>query len=522
MLRTGLGFALALSLATLAACSKPSDQREPTYLPREALLDPETCRDCHSTHYREWAGSMHAYASTDPVFLAMNRLGQEQTDGELGDFCVNCHAPMAVREGATADGLNLEELPKRLQGVTCYFCHDVEAVDGSHNNPLRLSNGVTMRGGVRDPVANGAHASEYSPLFASPRVESATLCGSCHDVTTPSPPAPIALHLERTFAEWQSSIFAPPQAADDTAALSCNGCHMLPAGGEPIADGLGGQAPLRSRHAHTFAGVDVALTPFPDTGQAELDAESAALQQADVQRLLDATLRLEICVLSRFTGEAKVAVTLDNATAGHHFPSGSAQDRRAYVEVRAYAAGESEPFYESGVVPEGSAVDELDDPDLWLLGDRIYDAEGAPVHQFWQAAELREGTLRVATSLNPLDPGSLAGHAVREFPAQGQLARMPERVTVHVRLEPIGRVVLTELVEAGHLPEAFVQAMPTHSLLPNRHLADASGAAPELATLGEVSFEWGPATREHGNFRRTTKTSALGSEECIGMPGRPQ
>jgi hypothetical protein len=192
------------------------------------------------------------------------------------------------------------------------------------------------------------------------------------------------------------------------------------------------------------------------------------------------------------------------------------------VEVRAYAAGEAEPFYESGVVPEGGAVDELDDPDLWLLGDRIYDADGVEVHQFWQAAELREGTLPVATSLDPLDPGFLAGHALREFPAQGQLAQVPERVTVRVRLEPVGRAVLTELVEAGHLSEAIVPAMPTHSLLPNRHLANASGAAPELASLGEVSFEWGPATREHGNFRRTTQTSALDNRECIGMPGRPK
>lgn len=509
-------------LAALPGCADEEPGRELSYLSREELLDPETCRDCHATHYKEWAGSMHAYASTDPVFLAMNRLGQEQTDGELGSFCVGCHAPMALREGATSDGLNLEEVPKHLQGVTCYFCHDVEAVEGSHNNPLQLSGGVTMRGGVRDPVQNSAHASEYSELFASPRVESANLCGSCHDVSTPSPPAPVELHLERTFAEWQGSIFSPPQAADDTAALSCNGCHMLPTPGEPIADSLGGRATLRSRHAHTFAGVDVALTPFPDTGDAALDAESSELQRLDLQRLLDSTLRLEICVLSRFTGEATLAVTLDNATAGHHFPSGSAQDRRAYVEVRAFAPGAAEPFYESGVVPEGGAVADLDDPDLWLLRDRLFDADGNQVHQFWQAAEVRPGTLRVATSLDPLDPGFVAGHARREFPALGQLAQTPERVTARVRLEPIGREVLAELVEVGHLAEAVLGQMPTHSLLPNRHLAGARGAAPELATLGEVSFEWGPATREHGNFRRTTQTTALGTEECIGMPGRPR
>jgi hypothetical protein len=470
-------------------------------------------------HYEEWAGSMHAYASFDPVFLAMNRRGQEETNGELGSFCVSCHAPMALREGATSDGLNLEELPQYLQGVTCYFCHDVEGVEGSHNNPLRLAGGVTMRGGIEDPKSTSAHASEYSELFASPRIESATLCGSCHDVVTPSPPAPLELHLERTFSEWQGSIFSPPQAADDTAALSCNGCHMLPTGGVPISDTPG--APRRSRHAHTFAGVDVALRPFPDTGNAALDEASREVQARDLQRLLDATLRLEVCVTTRFTGEASIQVTLDNATAGHHFPSGAAQDRRAFVEVRAFAAGADAPFYESGVVPDGSGVASLQDPDLWLMRDRIFDADGAEVHQFWEAAEVRQGTLAVATSLDPLSPGFMAGHALRRFPAQGLLEQAPERVTVRVRLEPIGREILQDLVDSGHLGEADAQAMPTHDLLPNRHLATTPGAAPELRPLGSVSFEWSPATREHGNFRRTTQTSALGTQECIGMPGRP-
>lgn len=508
-----------LAAALLSACADRDPRAQPSYLTREALLDPAACRDCHPAHYREWAGSMHAYASQDPVFLAMNRRGQEETGGQLGSFCVNCHAPLALKEGWTSDGLNLDEVPQHLQGVTCYFCHDVEAVEGDHNNPLRLSGGVTMRGGIEDPRPNAAHASAYSELFASPRVESAALCGSCHDVKLPPPFAP--LHLERTFSEWKASIFAPPQAADDAAALSCNGCHMLPTPGVPVAEGPGGGGPLRARHAHTFAGVDVALGPFPNTGDAAFDRESAELQRAELERLLDSTLRLEICVLTRFTGGASVQVTLDNATAGHHFPSGAAQDRRAFVELLAFAAGAETPFYQSGVVGEGMPVAELDDPDLWLLRDRIFDADGAEVHQFWQAVELRSGALPVATSSDPLSPGFYAGHAQRLYPRQGQLAQAPERVTVRVRLEPIGREVLADLVASGHLSPADAQAMPTHSLLPNRHLATTPGAPPELATLGSVSFEWGPATRQHGSFQRTTQTTAVGVQECIGMPGRP-
>lgn len=511
----------ALAIATSAGCADHDTAPSPRHITREQLLDAETCRGCHSDHYREWAGSMHAYASEDPVFLAMNRRGQEETHGALGTFCVGCHAPLALREGATTDGLNLADVPKALHGVNCYFCHNVDSVEGTHNNPLHLAGGVTLRGGVTDPRRNGAHASAYSDLFSSPKLESATLCGSCHDVTVSSPPGPAELHLERTFEQWQGSIFSPPQAADDTAALSCNGCHMLPTTGVPIADGLGPNAPLRSRHAHTFAGVDVALGPFPATGDAELDQASTQQQLSELERLLDSTLRLEICVVKRFTGDATVKVSLDNATAGHHFPTGAAQDRRAFVEVRAFGADSDVPFYESGVVPEGQAVTALDDPDLWLLRDRLYDASGNDVHQFWQAAELKEGTLPVATSSDPLSPGFLAGHAVHQYPTQGQLNQTPERVTVRVRLEPIGRDVLADLVDSGHLSDTDADAVTIQDLLPNRHLASAKGAAPELATLGSVSFEWSAATRDHGNFRRTTQTTTLGVEECLGMPGRP-
>lgn len=519
MMRFSRAFRL-LGATLLASCAEDPPPA-PQYLERETLLDAETCRECHADHYREWAGSMHAYASQDPVFRAMNRRGQEETRGELGSFCVACHAPLALREGATSDGLNLDEVPKRLQGVTCYFCHNVEAVDGMHNNGLLLANDVTLRGGIRDARANPAHGSAYSELLASPSLQSATLCGSCHDVRVPSPPGPARLHLERTFAQWQGSIFSPPQAADATAALSCNGCHMLPTPGVAIASSLGAAAPLRSRHAHTFAAVDVALEPFPNTGDAAVDQASREVQAQELERLLDSTLRLEVCVFSHFNGEASIKVTLDNATAGHHFPSGAAQDRRAFVEVRAFAEAADAPFYESGVTADGEAIAAISDPDLWLLRDQLFDADGNQVHQFWEAAELREGTLPVATSLDPLAPGFLAGHATRQFPRQGRLAATPARVTVRVRLEPIGREVLSELVDSGHLAAAAMDVMPTHDLLPNRHLAKAKGAAPELATLGAVSFEWGPATREHGNFRRTTQATSLGVEECIGMPGRP-
>src|SRR5215470_421470 len=125
--------AVAVGIGGIAACTSHTPESPPSYLPRSAMLDPATCAQCHADHYREWSGSMHAYASDDPVFLAMNKRGQRETGGALGAFCVRCHAPMAVHEGATTDGTNLATVPDRLKGVTCTFCHTIDAVDGVHN-----------------------------------------------------------------------------------------------------------------------------------------------------------------------------------------------------------------------------------------------------------------------------------------------------------------------------------------------------------------------------------------------------
>src|SRR5262249_41642754 len=156
------------------------------------------------------------YASDDPIFIAMNQRGQRETNGVLGDFCVKCHAPMAVRESATTDGLNLGTLSPKLKGVTCFFCHPVAAVTGDHNDPLELSSdGITMRGEYHDAVKNTAHHSAYSNLHDRDDAASATLCGSCHDIVTPAGAA-----IERTFQEWQASVFSMTKGA------SCAQCHM--------------------------------------------------------------------------------------------------------------------------------------------------------------------------------------------------------------------------------------------------------------------------------------------------------
>jgi hypothetical protein len=424
-------------LVVLAACGG-----EPSYLPLEDLMRAETCRQCHPKHYQEWSGSMHAYAADDPVFLAMNRRGQEETAGSLGAFCVGCHAPMAVRLGLTTDGLNLAEVPAWAKGVTCFFCHSVDEVTGSHNNPLTLASDGVMRGGLSDPAASPAHGSRYSPLVDTDNPASSAMCGACHDIVTPA-----GVHLERTFAEWQTSIFAQP---DPRQHLSCGQCHMI-GHTDVVADAPGLEVPLREfgRREHTFAGVDVALTPWPET-----DAQRQA-----ILRDLKAAVSPRLCVVPLAGGE--IHLRLDNVGAGHMWPSGAAHDRRAWAEVIAYDAADQVVF-QSGVVADDQDPEDLADPHLFRLWDEVFDADDQPALFFWEVARYQSSLLPPAVTTDPNDPRF--DHSVTKiYPVPGLVASIA-RVNVRVRLRPLPLHLVDELQASGHLDSSVRAAIPTFDL----------------------------------------------------------
>ncbi|MCX4246402.1 multiheme c-type cytochrome [Paraliomyxa miuraensis] len=442
-----------LVLAVLAGC--PSDPDPPPALdPNERLLDPATCEECHPTHYREWLGSMHAYAAEDPVFRAMNARGQRETNGELGDFCVRCHAPMAVELGLTTDGLNLDEVPQHLRGVTCFFCHTTESVGGAHNNPLQLSGQRTMLGAIHDPVDNDAHASAYSPLLDSATMESADMCGSCHDVVTPN-----GVHLERTFVEWQGSFFSDVDPLSGGPAIygqRCGTCHMGRAIEGPIADAPGVRAD-RLYHPHAMQAVDVALHDWPD---AELGPELRAEQLELIEFQRKSALCASICVNPRDDGGSDLDIYLHNEFSAHSWPSGSAQDRRAWLELRAFAG--DTPALELGMLDDVQPLSTIaDDPLLWQFRDWMRDAAGQEVHMFWDAEQLESNLLPASEILSPL--GDASTWRARRYEVPGTAV---DRVTTRLRLRPMGLDTLDDLVASGDLDPAFRDQITTFDVTP--------------------------------------------------------
>jgi len=454
----------------LTACEQQADGL------RQALLDPKSCEGCHPQQYRQWLGSMHAYSADDPIFVAMNARGQRETGGELGDFCVRCHAPIAVALGETKDGLNLDELPQHLKGVTCYFCHNVEAVEGTHNNPIRLAFDGVLRGELADAVDNDFHDSDYSRFTDDGALVSGQMCGSCHDIVNGH-----GVHLERTYKEWVDSFYDEPDPANPELKIyygnTCVSCHM-PGSNAPVAD-YPGVKPRRLRD-HGFAGVDLALTDFPD---AELGPTLVAEQRAAIDELLEPSVCVGLCVRPPAEGDGTdIVVWLHNEASGHSWPSGAAQDRRAWLELQAFTA--DAPVLQTGVVPDDASIDAAAavDPTLWLFRDYTFNGAGQPESMFWEVESIASNLLVVAAMAGVRYDRTT--WATRTWHVDGPV----DRANVAMKLRPIPFELVDEL-EADGLDPSVKERIPTY-------------------TLGATVLEWTPDTAEVTDFEGPCVKSA--------------
>ena len=451
-----------LACLIVAACGEqPKD-------PVAKLEDPTTCKDCHDAHYEQWAGSMHAYASVDPVFLAMEKRGQRDTNGALGTFCLQCHAPMAVALGlvtdANAKDFDSSTLPAKANGITCFFCHNVKDVKADHNNGLQLALDDNMRGGVHDPTDSPAHHSSYDKMMDGYTNQSVE-CGSCHDVVTPR-----GVPLERSYTEWKASVFAHDDPAHHLP-VTCSGCHMM---SDPttsvIADkpGLDVKSRPNSFHRHDWPAIDQAMTPFPGTDD----------QAAGVKSILDPALTIigptpiaggvapgGICLDPPGT----LSVRMDTINIGHMFPSGASQDRRAWLEVIAYDAANN-VVWKSGDVPDGMDPEDIGDDYVNCTAagsnactgfwDRTVKDDGTPAHFFWDVASETSHELRPGITNDPNAPG-FDHSTTATWNIDSMTYPLIDHITARIRIRPFSYAELNDLVSSGDLDPSLVAKVTT-------------------------------------------------------------
>jgi hypothetical protein len=414
-----------------------------------------------------------------------------------------------------------------------------------------------MRGEIKDPVANDIHPSAHSNLLDREELASSTMCGVCHDIHSP-----LGGHIERTFCEWSHSPFNSSELGGTTCA-SGGFCHMAENSKmQPIASPQATpqgtvNPPLRFYHAHDFPAVDVPLEPIADAGgttgdvgeepdagdgnsaavdatvaadagaanmnasdAANTDRSAAALPAtpsyasdaagaARVQFSLNNAIRGALCVTDR----DGIRVVLDPINVGHQWPSGAAQDRRVWAEVIAYKGGKV--VYQSGVVPDGTPVGrqttDTDLADLWLLRDQMLGVDGGPVDMFWQAASAYGNELPAAKSFDTSSPLFVLGHIGKSFPRDGSpIQGGVDRVTLRIRIQPIGLDVLNDLVSSHDLDPTVAAAMPTFDV-PIVNRPDSS--PPPL-------LEWTPeaAAPDASSIPVFVDTEDRSDVRCVGAP----
>jgi hypothetical protein len=435
----------------LAACS----DRKYTV---EQLQNPETCKECHPKHYDQWSGSMHAYASDDPVFIAMNKRGQRDTGGALGNFCLTCHAPMALQLGeATGASFDPAALRPETRGITCFFCHNVEQVTDDHNNPIVLAMDQTMRGGAANPADNPAHHSKYDTELMASKTNKSTMCGACHDLITPG-----VVHLERSFKEWKESIWSQE---DPTALLpqTCSQCHMFPSDGI-IADNpdLSVKSRVNGFHEHMWPAVDRALTPFP-----QIDEQLAGIKRdlADSIGIKGPKPRTSnetpggICLAEN----QFVDVRIDSFSVGHMFPSGAAQDRRMWVHIVIKDASGA-IIYERGKLDPGVDPEQSSDTTINCMAptnplvpslcgafyDRTFKSDGTPAHFFWEVATYQSFLIRPAVTRDVNAAGYDHSTTVR-YQIGNTIYNQADRIEATILLRPLPFEMLRELEQSGDL-----------------------------------------------------------------------
>ncbi|HEX9657513.1 MAG TPA: multiheme c-type cytochrome [Bacteroidota bacterium] len=309
-----------------------------------------SCALCHPQYVEEWKGSMHAYATNDPIWMLANNSLQSSTGGRLDNFCWQCHSPIGFLTGNTPSSIRIEDLPPIVrEGVNCDVCHVMRPPHTTTNQSIQynIEPGKVKYASIPDPIPAGVHESGYDITFS--RSEK---CRECHDLIINGVPT------EMTFTEWQNSTWG-------AMGVECQHCHMRRYTGQAAVGG-----PLRDNlHRHDFVGVDVAISDFPNK----------AVQRAAVDSLLRNSASLALVAPS--SGSAGDSVTLrvriTNDRTGHHLPSSVFFNRQMWIEVTVW--DDQGTGYESGhldangdLKDKNSVLEPNADPDLALFAGTLY------------------------------------------------------------------------------------------------------------------------------------------------------
>lgn len=356
-----------------------------------------SCAGCHQEIFDQWADSNHRLmAESNPYYRVLEDVAAQAEGEAFRAWCVGCHNPQRTTVGLPFRGQEnrmfnrggeglLEDYRRRHwaldEGPGCVFCHRITRLEDSGGNSayrLNLTGRPTYPGEhSSNPLARWVsertinarpevHAESYSRDFYA---ESA-YCRGCHDEFSPGHGARIVT----TFDEWAASSFNDPDRPERH--RSCLDCHMhadIDRIGEPIPGRSTDGGPLKDNVVtHQFTGANHHLVGLRNAEQAEM---SLALLRTSAE-------------LSQWMDGDDLVVRVRNVGAGHALPTGVADFRQFWLQVRVTDA-DGQVLIDSGR-PDGQGHLPADSR---LFMKVFGDESGEPVGlRFWRYAKLLSDT----------------------------------------------------------------------------------------------------------------------------------
>jgi hypothetical protein len=257
------------------------------------------CRSCHPGIYEQWSQAMMSQAYThhwDEIEYFDLAVAHSEVDPfmkEAADGCNGCHAPLAFM-GGTLPPPRPEEKSMANESVSCEVCHLTRSaqVDPPVNFSYYIEPGRTKYSGREPEMQSPAHK-----IVQNDFLRTTEFCGNCHNEMNP-----FGVMVKSTQLEWKEGPYAKE-------GVHCQECHM-PRGEYQMA--LMGKK-YSDMRLHLFHGAH-------DPGKVRGTIE----------------LRIEPDIRLAEPGETVVfTVALFNQKTGHQFPTGSVEDRIAWLDVEA-------------------------------------------------------------------------------------------------------------------------------------------------------------------------------------------
>lgn len=290
---------LIVYLSAISSSAKvPQEDQKGKYAYKD-FEKAKKCGTCHPGIYEQWTQAMmsqaytHAWDEIEYFDLAVAHAAANPAIKDVIDGCNGCHTPIAFMGGALPPPRPSEKSMAN-ESVSCEVCHLIKAVqsDPPHNYSYLIEPGMTKYAGRTPSVESPAHKILTNDIFRTTE-----FCGNCHNEKNP-----FGMWVKSTQLEWKEGPYSKQ-------GVLCQDCHMPRA---PFLNAIMTK-PYDDARLHLFHGAH-------DPGKVRGTIE----------------LRIQPDIREAEPGEVVVfTVALFNAKTGHKFPTGSVEDRIAWLEVEA-------------------------------------------------------------------------------------------------------------------------------------------------------------------------------------------